>query len=698
MPSHPHRISDSIISAPATLHHLKGSLIYMRRIALALSVFCLTSASLLAQTPIVVEHGTYGVHLILRTIGTEEYTLTDLGTHQQLIVTSSTSDRGMKRTVTSTLDLLPNLTPTRFEQHTVTPTSDTTSLTEISSNKVTVTEGTTTRTLTKPLVAFTGFANMPASVQMFMLRYWLKHQHPPRLPLLRADASALPIEIRPVGHEAFTVHGETIRLTRYTIANLIFGREVLWMNDSNRVVALMTFAGGLPQEEILDEYKPAFDQLIQSGVRQQLLDLADIGRTVRPLASASFAIVGARLINGTDAPPIDHSTIIIRKNLITAAGPSTTTRVPPGMRIIHAEGKTIIPGLWEMHSHYSGIEFGPALLAAGITTARDCGGEFRFLTEVRHAIDAEHALGPRLLLAGLIDGGGPNAFGAFTADTPEEATITVDLYADSHFDQIKVYTQLKPEVLRAISAEAHKRGLTVTGHVPASVNAFEGIADGMDQINHLQFVTRSMVPSDSKAPYTSADLNSDRAKKLIALLAEKHIVVDPTLGWGEMANHPASIGTASFEPGVNAAPFPLAFRYRNIGTPTTDAASDEKKFHDRMSANLAVITALFKAGVPIVAGSDTNLIGYGLDRELELYVQAGMTPLQAIQSATIVPARAMHHEADSGTIEPGKRSDLVILSSNPLDDITNIRHVDSVVTNGRLYSAKPLARSVGFTR
>jgi imidazolonepropionase-like amidohydrolase len=671
----------------------------MRRTTLALSVCCLTLASsLTAQTPIVVEHGTYGVHLVLRTIGTEEYTLTDFGSRQQLVVTSVTSDRGSKRTVTSTLDLLPNLTPTRFEQHTVTPTSDTTSLTEISGNKATVTEGPTTRTLTKPPIAFTGFANMPASVQMFMLRYWLKHQRPPRLPLLRADASALPVEIRPVGHEAFTVHGETVRLTRYTISNLIFGREVLWMNDSDRVAALMTFAGGLPQEEILDEYKPAFDQLIQSGVRQELLDLADIGRAVRPLASANFAIVGARLITATDDAPIENSVVIIRKNLIAAAGPAGSIRIPPGTRIIHAEGKSLLPGLWEMHSHYSGVEFGPALLSAGITTARDCGGEFRFLTEVRHAIDDQHALGPRLLLAGLIDGGGPNAFGAFTADTPEEGIVDVDLYADAHFDQIKVYTQLQPSVLRAIATEAHKRGLTVTGHVPAAVNAFEGIADGMDQINHLQFVTRSMVPIGSKEPFTLTDLSSDRAKQLIALLAEKHIVVDPTLGWGEMANHPRSIETTSFEPGINAAPFPLAFRYRNIGSPTTDPATDEAKFHDRMSTNLAVVAALFKGGVPIVAGSDTNLIGYGLDRELELYVQAGMTPLQAIQSATIVPARAMHHDADSGTIEVGKRADLVLIDGNPFTNISDIRRVSSVITNGRLYNSKSLAHSVGFNR
>jgi imidazolonepropionase-like amidohydrolase len=161
-----------------------------------------------------------------------------------------------------------------------------------------------------------------------------------------------------------------------------------------------------------------------------------------------------------------------------------------------------------------------------------------------------------------------------------------------------------------------------------------------------------------------------------------------------MAGHPRSIPTESFEPGVNNAPFPLASRFRNIGTP----GLDEAKFHERMDTNIKVVGALFKAGVPIVPGFDTGLIGYGLDRELELYVQAGMTPLQAIQSATIVSARVMHHDSDSGTVEVGKRADLVLIDGNPLDNISNLRKVSSVVTNGTMYSSKALGHTVGFNR
>jgi imidazolonepropionase-like amidohydrolase len=482
-----------------------------------------------------------------------------------------------------------------------------------------------------------------------------------------------------------------VRLTRYTVGNLMFGREILWMNDSGRLVALMTFAGGLPMEEVLDGYEDVGAELERSGVQQEMLDLADLGREVPPVAVGSYAIVGARLIDGTGAAAVESSVVVVRDGRIAAAGPRAAVAVPAGMRVIHAEGKTLLPGLWEMHVHYSGVEFGPALLAAGVTTARDCGGEFGFLTAVRREIDRDHALGPRLLLAGLIDSGGPLGFGYVNVKTPEEGVAAVDDYADARFDQIKVYTQIKPDVLKAISAEAHRRGMTVTGHVPAAMNAFEGIDDGMDQINHLQFVTRAMTPDGSVGP---VDLDSERAKRLIALLKARKIVVDPTLGWGEMAGHPKDVEVASFEPGIDAAPYTLASKYRALGVPATEAA----KFQERMEMNLKVVRALYEAGVTIVPGSDTGLPGYGLDRELELYVKAGMTPMEAIQAATIVPARVMKMDKESGSIEVGKRADLVLVNGNPLENISDLRRVVSVVKEGRMYDSVKLGQSVGFNR
>ena len=653
------------------------------------------------QQPLMVEHGVYVVHLLLHAVGKEEYSVYELNKGQlpggqlEMKTTSSLSDRGTKRGSVTTLDYsAKGFEPEKLTMEAVPAAADGGSTTEIVGGVATIHEAglgeaREVRSVKVPAAAFVGFQAMPASLQMMMMRYWHAHGEPAHLTLLRASEQALPLEIHLVGHEAFQVHGRMVRLARYTVANLMFGREILWMNDSNRLAAVMTFAGGLPQETVLDQYEEHFGDLVHSGVRQEMLDLADLDQEVPPEAGGVFAITGARLIDGRGGEPVENATVLVREGRIAAVGAGV--EAPRGVKVIDAHGRTLLPGLWEMHVHYSGVEFGPALLAAGVTTARDCGGELEFLTTVRDAIAKQHVLGPRLLLAGLIDSGGPLAFGAVDVETAAQAVAAVDNYADHGFLQVKVYTQIQPAILRVIAEEAHRRGLTVTGHVPAAVTTAEGIADGMDMINHLQYVTRAMTTAGSDG---KVDVNSDAAKFTLALLTENHIVVDPTVGWGEMAGHARNIDAGSFEPGVNAAPYVLAAKYRGMGVPGADAA----KFQARMKTNQDVLHALIAAGVTIVPGTDTGLVGYGLDRELELYVQAGMTPMQAIMSATSVSAKAMKEDGNSGTVEVGKRADLLLVDGDPLADIRALRRVWKVVANGWMYDSRKLGRSVGFGR
>jgi imidazolonepropionase-like amidohydrolase len=666
----------------------------MRLIILAVLLCCLGASAANGATQ---ERGAYVTYLLLHRVGTETYSVSPAGPKGSILSVASTlSDRGTTRASTTTMRMDAGFTPTLLELKRDGAPADEVWRAEVKGASAIVQEPAGVRTFSKPAVAYVGFASMPAALQMMMMRYWTLHQEPASLPILRASEKALPLEIRRVGEDVVTLPGSRARLTRYTIANLMFGHEILWMDANGRLAALMTFAGGLPQEQVLEAYAPAFEQLVRSGVRQEMANLDALGRQVRPEASGAFAIVGARLIDGTGAPAIEDSVVIVRNGRIAAVGARGSVALPAGIKVIPASGQSLLPGLWEMHSHYSGVEFGPALLAAGVTTARDCGGEFDFLTAVRRKIEDERALGPRLLLAGLIDSGGPLAFGAVDVETPAEGVAAVDRYADARFDQIKVYTQLKPDVLKAISAEAHRRGLTVTGHVPAAVDAFEGIADGMDQINHLQFVTRAMLPpesGDAGGGAAPVDVTSDRAKSLIALMQAHQTVVDPTDGWGEMAGHPKTVRAASFEPGLDAAPFTLASKFEAMGGPV-----EESRFRERLAANGRVIDALYKAGVPIVAGSDTGLIGYGIDRELELYVQAGLPPIAAIQTATLGAARAMKLDRDSGSVEVGKRADLMLVEGNPLANISDLRRVVKVVRGGELYDSQALGRSVGFAR
>jgi len=185
------------------------------------------------------------------------------------------------------------------------------------------------------------------------------------------------------------------------------------------------------------------------------------------------------------------------------------------------------------------------------------------------------------------------------------------------------------------------------------------------------------------------NLDSETARNAVRFLKDHHTVVDPTAGWGEMAGHSREVEVASFEPGIAKAPFVLNAKFSAMNGGATGRC-------DLRARALDLVGSLHKAGVAIVPGTDTGLVGHGLHRELELYVQAGMTPLEAIQSATIVSARAMKLDRDSGTIEPGKRADLILVDGNPLANISDIRKVSRVVVNGRLYDSAKLWRSVGF--
>ena len=257
---------------------------------------------------------------------------------------------------------------------------------------------------------------------------------------------------------------------------------------------------------------------------------------------------------------------------------------------------------------------------------------------------------------------------------------------------------MKPEVVKAITAEAHARGVTVTGHIPDGMTAVEGVEDGMDGINHVVYTMRYFVhpklgpdgKPDREADPT-ADFHGKQASELISVLLEHHVVVDPTLSIYEGMMHTESF--EKLEPGVTHVAPQLRAALDSPPLTGKDAHASTLRF----GLMLQAVKTLYDAGVPIVAGTDQEVPGYSLHRELELYVQAGLTPAQALQTATIVPARALGEDNVSGSIAPGKRGDVLLLSADPMADIHNTRAVWRTVAAGAVYDPAPLWRSVGFT-
>jgi imidazolonepropionase-like amidohydrolase len=410
--------------------------------------------------------------------------------------------------------------------------------------------------------------------------------------------------------------------------------------------------------------------------------------------------VGATLIDGTGAAPVADSAVVIHNGSIAAAGPRAKVRIPKGAHVVDAKGKFLLPGLWDMHAHFEQVEWGPIYLAAGVTTVRDCGNEFEFITAVRDAVAQGRGLGPRLLLAGIVDGTGPLGLGVQRVDTPEQARSWVARYHAAHFQQMKIYSSVKLDELKVVTDEAHRAGMTVTGHVPEGLNGFQAIEAGQDQINHIQYIAdmmhapfpEGMSRMDRRKAVAELNLDSPEAAKAVSFLKEHHTVVDPTMALFELFTATTAKPPASFEPGVEKIAPELAQPLTDVEPPSERSEVFGKVF----SKDIAIVGALHRAGVPIVAGTDQAVPGHSLHREIELYVQAGFTPLEAIQAATIVPARVMGLDKELGTIEKGKRADLILLTADPLADIHNTRNVEYVISNGAMYHTAELWQSVGF--
>ncbi len=467
-------------------------------------------------------------------------------------------------------------------------------------------------------------------------------------------------------------------LERLAVDGVVWGREAAWIDTrDNTLVAVTTWAGALPFEAVANGWESQSDWFISQAAKDRIDDLTKLTTATPTVQRATFALVGATVVTGADAVPISNATIVVRDNRIATVGPSASTPVPSGVPSVDAKGMTIVPGLWDMHAHAGQTDWAPAYLASGVTTIRDMGGEEAFLVAIRDAIDSGKALGPRYLLAGLVDGPGPHAFGEVVAGTPEEAVAIVRRYHDEHFQEMKIYTDVKPDVVKAIVDEAHRLGMTVTGHVPGGMTSQSVVETGFDGIAHMQLRGES---------------GSDASKAQIAFFKAHHTVMDPTESWNELSGHPATIPLDDLLPGVNRLPAPLTRMFASMGWGNGDAVA----YRTRQATTLKLLKDAVDAGLLVVAGTDKGVPGFSLPREIELYVEGGMTPLQAIQAATIMPARAMRIDREVGTIEAGKRADLVLLTANPLENIRNIRSARWVVTNGRMYDCDVLWKAAGF--
>ncbi len=404
----------------------------------------------------------------------------------------------------------------------------------------------------------------------------------------------------------------------------------------------------------------------------------------------------------------NDQTVVASKGKITAVGAAASVKVPAGARVIDGKGKTLSPGIWDAHMHVGSDLLGLQLLSQGETSARNPGADIQPTILRNQQIAAGKLLFPTVYSSVLIDGKGPlQAQGGISVGSADEAIAAVRRAKDNGFSAVKFYTSMKPEWLWPAIKEAHRLGLHVHGHIPATLRPTDVIAGGYDEITHINFVMMQALPDEvvnidngiqrfyGPGKYAKdVDLNAEPMKSLIKLMAQKKIVVDPTLGVFEGLYVPENGDLSpSYAPYVGTLP-PAVERGFRAGGFKPPAGVTRADWRASFAKLVALVKALHDAGVPIVAGTDGG--GLEIVRELELYVQAGFTPGEALQTATIVPARLVGADKKTGSITVGKEADLVLVDGDASKDIGAMRRTLWVMSDGALMNADDLRKAAGF--
>ncbi|MGH9440972.1 MAG: amidohydrolase family protein [Thermoanaerobaculia bacterium] len=528
--------------------------------------------------------------------------------------------------------------------------------------------------------------------------------------LLRARGEKLALlpdgeaSIRKGRELAVEAGGRKRTVVEYFISGLDFTPTPVWLDGDREFFAL---ASGW-MTVIQKGWEKAVPDLLKAQDADAAAETAAREKTLAHRPAGILAVTHAELFDSETALVRHDWTVLVAGEHIQAAGPSNDVPVPPGAEVVDARGKTLLPGLWDMHVHLGGDADGVLHLASGVTSVRDLANDSDRLLALRRKFDTGESVGPRILMAGLLDGRGPYTGPTKVfADSEEEARKAIDNYAKLGYVQIKIYSSVKPELVPAIARMAHAKGLRVSGHVPAFMTAEQFVRDGADEIQHVNFLFLNFLfdtVKDTRTPArftevaehaASFDFSSEKFRSFLSLLKTHDIVCDPTVAVFEdmFLGRPTSVA-ASLEPVAARLPAQVRRSLLNSGLPM--AAGKEKLYADSFRALLRMVGELYRAGVTVVAGTD-GMPGFTLDRELELYVEAGIPAPKVLQLATLGAATVMGRNGELGWVHAGKLADFILVDGDPTSHIGDIRRVMMVVKNGVRFDPAELDRSVGVT-
>jgi imidazolonepropionase-like amidohydrolase len=493
-------------------------------------------------------------------------------------------------------------------------------------------------------------------------------------------------------------------ITAWAVSGLSNAPTPIWTDASGRFFGFHVGLAWLPKgfESALSAMENAQNQALAAQA-------ASLGKQLARTPTGAVAFTNVQMYDATARRFLPDQTVVVSKDRIVAVGPSSATSVPNGAERIDGRGKTLVPGLWDCHMHVGGDFTGLQELSLGVTSIRDPGNSDPATMDRAKRRAAGDLLFPHVYASSLIDGKGPyTAQVANVATSEAEAVELVRRAKANGFIGVKFYGTLDPKWLPAAIAEAKTQGLHVHGHIPAGIRPLDAINAGYDEITHINWIVMQAMPdevikvSNGIARFEGpgrygrlTDVDAPPLRELVQAMAAKKITSDPTMVAFEGLYVP-EMGDLSlaYAPFVGTLPptTERGFRQGGFAVPKDLTRADYKASFAMMKT---VLAAMHRAKVPIVAGTDG--IGIELVRELEIYVEAGLAPADALAAATIEPARLVNAQDRFGSIAVGKVADVVLVEGDPSKRIGDLRNTRVVMMDGKLMDADALRKAAGFS-
>ncbi|HEX5792621.1 MAG TPA: amidohydrolase family protein [Rheinheimera sp.] len=487
-------------------------------------------------------------------------------------------------------------------------------------------------------------------------------------------------------------------VTLYAISGLAFNPSFGWFDKDGHYFA-QDFSGFM--RVIRDGYSlENFAELTTIQKQAENDYLANIASHLSHRYD-TVLLQGGTVVDVLQRKQLANTDVLVSQGKITAIG--TKLAVPAGAKVVDVRGKTLVPGLWDMHGHLSKND-GLLNIAAGVTSVRDIGNSHDNIMEIDRLFNSDQLIGNRVYRAGFFDQQSEYSAG-LSVKSLQEAHEKIDWFADNGYLQIKIYSSIDPKWVKPIAEHAHHRGMRLSGHVPAFMTARQAIENGFDEIQHVNMLFLNFLAGDDVDTRTqlrfslvgekagSLDLTSQPVKDFIQLLAQKQITVDPTvatfrsllLGQNKQIDPEFAMVADHLPPGV----------VRQLKGATMKVSAEMLPVYQQSAdALVKMVKLLYDAGVPIVPGTD-HIAGFTLQRELELYAQAGIPALDVLRIASLESARLVGAAHYSGSISVGKNADLLVIDGDPIKSISDIRKVALVFKGAHYYKPEELYPVVG---